>query len=648
MYPHLFEPTQIGRLQLKNRIIGAATVTNMATVDGSVSERTIAHYARRARGGVALVTVEMTAFHPSGRAWVYMLNLWDDKYVPGFKRLVDAIHAAGAKCTIQLGHGGRQTSRFHVHQRPVAPSAIAQFPEDHPGHVMPRALEKDEIEELVRAIVEAAGRAAEAGFDGVEVHGAHGYLFHQFLSPAGNLRTDEYGGDTAGRSRFICEAVTAIKETCGKDFPVICKIDGEEYVPTGIDVGEAARIARYIEKAGADAIEVSAGCGASLQYILPPACMPSGMNVDTAACIKSELAVPVIVVGKIDTPDLAEEILAQGKADLVAVARALICDPDFPKKAQSGQPQEIRPCMYCNQGCNRVDHQYNMTCVFNPTTGQETEFGFDLKAAPVARRILVIGGGPGGMESARVSAVRGHQVTLCDRGKRLGGQMLLASRLDSKTSWTKMVDYYEHQLARLGVDVRLETPVDEEYVRENSPDVVIMATGARSVLPRLPGIDEHPQVLSVFDVLGGRMPEGKSVVVIGAQRAGADIAAYLGCRGYDVQFVVKGSDPSYVASNEGLSTRPILMKELRESGVHFLFDADAVAVLGDGVRINQAGEDRVVSGDAIVVATGLRPANDLKSVLKEGPWSLYLIGDCIAPRGFEDAIREAFHLAVLL
>lgn len=648
MYPYLFTPIQIGCLQLKNRIIGAATVTNMATVDGSVSERTIAHYARRSQGGAALVTVEMTAFHPSGRAWVYMLNLWDDKYISGFERLVDAIHAAGAKCTIQLGHGGRQTSRVHIHQRPVAPSAIAQFPEWHPGYVLPRALQKEEIEELVGAIAEAAGRAAKAGFDGVEVHGAHGYLFHQFLSPAGNLRTDEYGGDTAGRSRFICEAVTAIKETCGGDFPVICKIDGEEYVPDGIDVEEAARIALYIEKAGADAIEVSAGCGASLQYILPPACMPSGLNMDAAARIKSELAIPVIVVGKIDTPDLAEKILARGKADLVALARALICDPDFPKNAQAGKPQEIRPCMYCNQGCNRVDHQYSMTCVFNPTTGQETEFGFDLKVAPVARRILVVGGGPGGMESARVLALRGHQVTLCDRGKRLGGQMLLASRLDSKTSWIKMVDYYEYQLARVGVDVRLETVVDEIYVQEHSPDVVIMATGAVPVSPPIPGMDEHPQVLDVFKVLGGSLPEGKRVVVIGAQRAGADVAAHLGCRGYDVQFIVRGSDPSYVAANEGLSTRPLLMEELRESGVHFLFDADAVAVLDEGVRISQAGEERVVPCDAIVVATGLRPANDLKSVLKEGPWSLYLVGDCIAARGFEDAIREAFHLAVLL
>jgi 2,4-dienoyl-CoA reductase-like NADH-dependent reductase (Old Yellow Enzyme family)/thioredoxin reductase len=648
MYPHLFAPAQIGRLQLKNRIIGAATVTNMATVDGSVSERTIAHYARRAQGGASIITVELTTFHPSGRAWVYMLNLWDDKYVPGFKRLVDAIHSAGAKCTIQLGHGGRQTNRAHTHRRPVAPSAVAQFPVDHPGYVLPRALEISEITELVEAIADAARRAADAGFDGVEVHGAHGYLFHQFLSPAGNLRTDEYGGDTARRCRFICEAIEAIKASCGNDFPVICKIDGEEHVPNGIDVEEAARIAPHLEKAGADAIEVSAGCGASLQYILPPACMASGLNADGASRIKSEVSVPVIVVGKIDTPELAEEIVATGKADMVALARALICDPDFPKKAQSGQPEEIRPCMYCNQGCNRVDHQYSITCVFNPTTAQESEPGFDLEVTTVPRRVLVIGGGPGGMEAARVAALRGHQVTLCDRGERLGGQMLLASRLDSKTSWTKMVDYYEHQLSRLGVDIRLDTDVDEAFVKEYNPDVVIMATGAAVGLPEIPGLDQHPCVLSVFDVLGDGPPEGRNVVVIGAQRAGADVAAYLGSRGYAVKFVVRGSDPSYVAANEGLSTRPLLMQELRDSGVEFLFDADATVVLSDGVRIRQAGEERVVPCDAVVVATGLGPENDLKQELREGPWKLYLIGDCIAPRGFEDAIREAFHLAVLL
>ncbi len=648
MYPHLFQPANIGTLQLKNRLIGAATVTNMATVDGSVSERTIAHYARRAKGGVALVTVEMTTFHPSGRAWVYMLNLWDDKYIPGFKRLVDAIHANGARCTIQLGHGGRQTNRAHVHQRPVAPSAIAQFPEWHPFHVMPRALRKEEIVELVDAIGEAAARAQQAGFDGVEVHGAHGYLFHQFLSPAGNLRTDEYGGDTVGRARFICDAIRAIKQRCGSDFPVICKIDGDEHVAGGIGPDEACRIAQYIAQAGADAIEVSAGCAAALSYILPPACMPSGINADAAAAIKASVSIPVVVVGKVDTPELAEQILAGGQADFVAMARALLCDPDFPLKAQSGQAQEIRPCMYCNQGCNRVDHQFSITCVFNPTVAHEMEAGFALDAAAVPRRVLVIGGGPGGLEAARVCATRGHQVTLCDAGERLGGQMLLAAMLNTKTSWIKMVDYYEHQMARLGVDVRLKTPVDAAYVRQHEPDVVIMATGAIPATPRLPGIGDHPQVLSVFEVLGGKLPAGKRVIVIGAQRAGADIAAYLGSRGYDVHFVVRGTDLSYVATNEGLSTRPLLIEELKACGVDFLFDTDAMAVNAAGVILRRNGVEEIAACDAIVTATGLRPANHLKRSLREGPWSLYLIGDCVAPRGFEDAIREAFHLAVFI
>jgi 2,4-dienoyl-CoA reductase-like NADH-dependent reductase (Old Yellow Enzyme family) len=288
---------------------------------------------------------------------------------------------------VQLGHCGRQTSRSFAHQRPVAPSAVAQFPKDHPGYVLPRALGQAEIRELVEAIGEAARRAVEAGLDGVEVHGAHGYLFHQFLSPFGNLRTDEYGGDTAGRSRFICEAIARIKERCGADFPVIVKMDGDEYMPGGIVPEEAARIATYLERAGADAIEVSAGCGPSLFHILPPACLPSGQNVAATMKIKASVSVPVIALGKIDTPELAEEIVAQGDADLVALARPLICDPDFPAKVQAGQLDDIRPCLYCNQGCNRVDHQYNITCAFNAAAGSETEFGFDLTGAPVARRI---------------------------------------------------------------------------------------------------------------------------------------------------------------------------------------------------------------------------------------------------------------------
>jgi 2,4-dienoyl-CoA reductase-like NADH-dependent reductase (Old Yellow Enzyme family)/NADPH-dependent 2,4-dienoyl-CoA reductase/sulfur reductase-like enzyme len=648
VFVHLFSPVRIGRLELKNRLIGAATVTNFATVDGSVSERTIAHYARRARGGAALVTVEMTAFHPSGRGWVYMLNLWDDKYIFGFKRLADAIHAGGARCTVQLGHCGRQTSRAHTHQRPVAPSAVAQFPPDHPGYVLPRALAQTEIRELVEAIGEAARRAAEAGLDGVEVHGAHGYLFHQFLSPFGNLRTDEYGGDTAGRSRFICEAIARIKDRCGADFPVIVKMDGDEYMPGGIGPDEAVRIAPYLERVGADAIEVSAGCGPSLWHILPPACLPSGQNVAAAAKIRAAVAIPVIVVGKIDTPQLAEDIVASGQADVIALARPLLCDPDFPAKAQAGRLDDIRPCLYCNQGCNRVDHQYNMTCAFNAAAGLESEFGFDLATAPVSRRILVIGGGPGGMEAARVAALRGHQVTLFERGQQLGGQMRLAARVPSKRHWTVMIDYYERQLRRHGVDIHLDTTADRVAVDALNPEVVVLATGARPARPRLPGSDSL-KVTDVFAVLSGEgLPAGARVAVVGAQRGGAQIAAYLAERGCAVQLITRDTELARVAANEGLSTRPLLMDELHQGGVELILGAAARAVDTDGLVVDQGGMQRTLACDHIVLATGLKPENALKAALSSAPWQLYLVGDCVAPRGFDDAIREAFHLAVCL
>ncbi len=648
MFEHLFRPVRIGRMELKNRLIGAATVTNFATVDGSVSERTIAHYARRARGGAALITVEMTAFHPSGRGWVYMLNLWDDRYIFGFKRLADAIHEAGARCTVQLGHCGRQTNRAYTHQRPVAPSAVAQFPKGHPGYVLPRALDQAEIHELVEAIGEAARRAAEAGFDGVEVHGAHGYLFHQFLSPFGNLRTDEYGGDTAGRSRFICEAIARIKERCGTDFPVIVKMDGDEHVPDGIEPEEAARIAPHLERAGADAIEVSAGCGPSLWYILPPACLPSGQNIGATAKVKAAVSVPVIAIGKIDTPDLADEIVAQGDADIVAMARPLICDPDFPAKAQAGRLEDIRPCLYCNQGCNRVDHQFNITCAFNTAAGSETEFGFDLTEAPVTRRILVIGGGPGGMEMARVAALRGHEVTLWERNSRLGGQMLLAARIPTKRAWARMIDYYEYQLRRHRVDVSLNTTADRARVDSLNPEVVVLATGARPGRPRLPGIDD-PKVMDVFDVLGGQGPApAVRVAVVGAQRGGAQIAAYLSERGCKVQLITRETEQVAVAANEGLSTRPLLMQELQQGKVQIVLGTAAKAVVAGGLLVDQAGTEQTIPCDHVVLATGVKPENGLKAALSNGTWKLYMIGDCVAPRGFDDAIREAFHLAAIV
>ena len=251
------------------------------------------------------------------------------------------------------------------------------------------------------------------------------------------------------------------------------------------------------------------------------------------------------------------------------------------------------------------------------------------------------------MEAARVAATRGHSVTLCDRGERLGGQMLLASRLPAKASWIKMVDYYEYQLEKLGVDVRLQTSVDGHWVSEYRPDAVVLAAGAQPAPFRLPGATAHP-VMDVFEILNGRLPPGKRAVVIGGQRGGAEIASYLACEGYQVQIVVRGSDPSYIAANEGLSTRPLLMEELSRSGVEFLFGTDALALVEGGIQVRQDGMVSVVPCDAVVQATGLEPNNGLKSVLREGPWDLYLVGDCVAPRGFDDAIREAFHLGIIL
>ncbi len=457
-YPQLFTPLALGSLSLKNRLVMSQMTMNYATEEGFMTERLIRHYLERARGGVGLILVEGTFFTPEGRGYKNQLGLMSAAHVQGLRDLTRAIHAIpdGPKVFIQVHHAGWRASSKLSGLPTVGPSALAPYP----GAEVARALSQGEIKDLIEAHIVAAARAKEAGFDGVDFHCAHGYLIPSFFSPLSNQRTDAYGGDLAGRTRFLLEIVQGTKERLGHDFPVTVKISGDEYIEEGLGIQEMIGIARLAEGAGIDAILVSAGTvgGKKLEDLSQahkflrtlPMMTDRGCLAPLAAEMKRALRIPVITVGRINHPAVAEEIVARGQADLVAMGRALLADPHLPRKAFEGKEEEIRPCIACNEGCyKRIFQQLDIRCSVNPALGREEEI-FCAKAT-TPKRLLVIGGGPAGMEAAHAAWERGHKVLLLEANPELGGQLNLASLPPGRKEIENFCNFLKTRLQRTDV-----------------------------------------------------------------------------------------------------------------------------------------------------------------------------------------------------
>ena len=642
-YPSIFSTFKIGELDVANRLIGAAMVTNLADAEGDVTDRQIDHYISRAAGGVGMVTVEMTAIHPRGRAWYYMLGLWDDRFIPGLKRLSDALHDAGTMCSIQLGHAGRQTSRSIIGTRPVAPSELSQFPADHPNFLLPRTLSLSEIEDIIEQSCLAAQRARMAGFDAIEIHAAHGYLFHQFLSPSGNIREDEFGGDTTRRCRLVTRIIESIKAKCPQEFAIICKIDGDEHVPGGIDVAEATKISRLLAEAGADSILVSAGCGASLEYLIPPAYMPSIPNLSAAKTVKSNLDIPVGVVGKVDDFSIAEAALAKGEIDYFALARPLLADADLPNKLKRGTDTEIRRCIYCNEKCNGIDRQYEIGCSVNPRVGRES---LVLKRrrpmAEGADRIVVIGGGPAGLEAALAAAERGCQVHLFEANKSLGGQVNLVARIPGKETWSYIVPYYESMLGKKNVRIYCEQAPTFEDIREIAPKAVILATGAAPD-PGEIELTENTCAVDAFAALAEPEAVGDEVAIIGAQRLAVDTALFLSSQGKRVTILCRGQEEDYLLSGLTPSMRAYVLEKLSHENVNVNYGASCCSIDQECLSIQQDGDTCEMVFETVVLAASMKPAlPDCVKDISQLDASVYRVGDCLFPRGIGSAVLEGF------
>ena len=621
--PLLFAPLKIGRIELKNRIVMLPAATNFA------EEAKIDFYAARARGGVGLIQLPPGTVDPTSD-YALAPSLYDDRFVPVLARLVDAIHSAGTVVSIQLWHGGRQLHVFNTETSVVAPSPI---PWSRNAKV-PRELSIPEIEELVEKFARAAMNAKRAGVDFVEVHAAHGYLVSEFLSPLSNKRTDRYGGDLGGRTRFAAEIIRRIKEVAGNDFPVSGRINGADNIHPGLTLDDVKAIAPILVDAGLDLISVSAGVYGSYPTIVPPVDTPHGCNVPLAEGVKSVVKVPVITAGRINDPRLAEEILAAGKADLVGMARALFTDPELPAKAARGEFDEIHKCIACNTCIDFLDSG-PIRCPVNPMLGREREC--EIVPATKKERVVVIGGGPAGLEAARVAARRGHEVTLYEKAPRLGGQWLLAAASPDKQEFMELINYQTRQLAKLGVTVKLGREASPALVRELEPDAVIVATGATPVKLPIPGINLG-KVVTAWDVLQGNTRAGNNVLVVGGGNVGLETAYFLAEQGKKVTVIEKLRQ---VGTDMGNTVQWHLLKKLKEHRVTISRFTELKRVTETGITVHRHGVEEVWSEfDTVVLAVGSQSSNELAAALKGIVKELYIIGDAVEPRRGVDATQE--------
>ncbi|MBM4332485.1 MAG: NADH:flavin oxidoreductase [Deltaproteobacteria bacterium] len=626
----LFQPISINSLKLKNRILMPTLDPGFAGEGGKVNQRLIDYFVRRARGGVSFIMVGPAVFDPRGVGGTFEYRIYRDGILKGLAPLVDAIHRYGVLVGLQLHHAGRQANPLLIEGSAVAPSAI-------PCPVRkttPRTLTIPEIEEIVLQYGTYARKIKEAGFDAVEIHGSHGYLIAEFLSPLANSRTDQYGESLVNRTRFAQEVIREVRRSVGNRFPVFFRIAGEEHVPGGLTKEETPLIAKLAEEAGVDAIDVSAGNYQTAEWIVPPMTLPQGCNIPAAEAIKQKVKIPVVVAGRINEPELAEQILQEGKADIVAIARGLVADPDLPLKVQKGKLEEIRRCIACNVCIDRLFQEKDIVCTVNPEAGREAEF--ELKPTFARKRVMVIGGGPAGMEAARVAKLRGHQVSIFEEKSRLGGRIEAAFQTSFKRELMDIVRYYEAVLKALDVEIRLATKVTTDLAVAWKPDVVVIATGSIPLTPPIPGV-HFPHVVQALPVLLQEKKVEGRVAIIGGGTVGCEVATFLAERGAQVTIIEM---LSYVANGIPRLLGKMMKDTMKNLGVRTLVNRKVLEIKEGKVIFEDSGNVASLAVDWVVLAVGATPRDDLVNSLKELFQETYQIGDCLEPRKALEAIYE--------
>jgi len=625
----LLEPIKVGPAYLRNRIVMAAMYTRFATVDGAITQEMIDYFAERAKGSLAAIIVEYSYITEGGRGRLHQLGIHNDSVISGLKQLADTIKANGTRAILQIAHAGRQKSPDLTWIPLVAPSRISHY------HRVPRVLTIPEIEDIVGSFAEAARRAKQANFDGVEIHGAHGYLLSQFLSPYLNRRTDKYGGALENRASVALEIVRKMRERVGDEFILGYRMNGNDYIPRGLTPDQAARFARMLQDTGIDYIHVSAGMEPRVDFFIQPTYIERGSLIHLAERVKEAVEIPVITVGSLNV-ELAEKALREGKADLVAFGRALLADPQLVDKLASGRIEDIRPCIRGNGDCLNMED--SIKCEVNPACGREARF--KIVPAETKKSILVVGGGIAGIEAARVAALRGHKVTLIEKTDRLGGHLVEASVPSFKNDIKQLLSWSINQIYKGDIEIKLNTEATPELVAKLKPDVLVVAVGSDYAIPDIKGIGRQC-VVKVDDVLLGKRTVGERTVVLGGGRVGCEVALYIAEHLEKTVAIVEVLDDILTDCN--FTVKLALMERLEEAGVdiHVRWCPEEIT---DGQIIcrDQLEQRHKLASDTVVLATGLVERSSLVEKLKGLASELYFVGDCVKACNISQAMENAW------
>lgn len=645
-YPHLFAPGTIGQLEVPNRIVMSPMATSFASAIGEVTDWMVGYYSKRAKGGVGLIIVEnANVDYPTGISGTTQLRVDQDRFIPSLFRLSQTIHAEGALCALQINHAGAVALKgMEEGAQPVAPS---EGPEGL-YRVAPKILTLFEIQEIISRFAQAAQRVKMAGFDAVEIHGAHAYLIAQFLSPLTNQRQDRYGRDLEGRTRLAREILIETRKLVGEDFPIIFRMDVSEFLEGGIELEESIKIAQMLKEVGVDSFNLSMGThyrlNRSLCAQLEPMSYMQGWRLDLIGKMKRHLEVPVIAVGPFREPNIAEDAVKEGKVDFVALGRALIADPFWVTKASEGKNKEINRCISCNEGCvrSRLFENHPVSCTVNPEVGWENQ-NF---ASPVKqpRRVIVVGGGPAGCSVAIYARQRGHEVTLLEQEPVLGGNCLLGSKLPHKEKLAWLVEYQSRRLEILGVDVGLKTSFSIERLKEINPHILIFAIGAEPFIPKEIEIRDI-QPLYVQDLIrNGFSWSNVHVAIIGGGALGCEFA--LAIAGANNKVTILEALNKVARDIEPITRFDLLDRMDKDSRIKIRLNTRGRLIERNAIHFEtESGKSEILKVDHIVWATGYRPRE-----FKEFPiehfngFEVKRIGDCLTPRNVFHAVKDGFWL----